>query len=72
MIVTDNWITRRTNMTGKYAYLRCTEEFNDSAPIPIPEFSNLEAVIAWAAHTRHTSSDTLEVDEDEAEVEDQN
>jgi hypothetical protein len=72
MGVTDNWITRRTNMTSKYAYLLCTEEFIDAAPTPIPEFSNLEAAIAWAAHTRHTSSDTSEVDEDEAEVEDQN
>jgi hypothetical protein len=63
---------RRTNMTGKYPYLRYTEVFNDAARIPIPEFSNLEAVIAGAANTRHTSSDSLEVDEDEAEVEDQN
>jgi hypothetical protein len=72
MGVTDNWIMRRINMTGEYAYLRYTEAFNDAAPTPIPEFSNLDAAIAWAANTRHSISDTLQVDEDEAEVEDQN
>jgi hypothetical protein len=70
MGVTDNWIMRRINMTGEYAYLRYTEAFNDAALTPIPEFSNLDAAIAWAAYTRHSISDTLQVDENE--VEDQN
>jgi hypothetical protein len=72
MGVTYNWIMRRINMTCDYVYLRYTEAFNDAAPTPIPEFSNLDAAIAWADNTRHSISDTLQVGEDEAEVEDTN
>jgi hypothetical protein len=67
--VSDTWIMRRIHMTGEYAYLRYTEAFNDAAPIPVPEFSNLEAVIAWAGNSRLTLADGLDQEEEEAEVE---
>jgi hypothetical protein len=60
---------RRINMTGEYAYLRYTEAFNDAAPIPVPEFSNLEAVIAWAGNSRLLIADGLDQEKEEAEVE---
>jgi hypothetical protein len=71
MGVSDSWIMRRINKSGEYAYLRYTEAFNDAAPIPIPEFSNLEAFISWAAKSHHMLGDKLDQDKEEAEVEDQ-
>jgi hypothetical protein len=69
MGVSDNLIMRRINMSGEYAYLRYTEAFNDTATIPISEFSNLEAVVAWAENSHHTIGYMLDQDEEEADVE---
>jgi hypothetical protein len=46
--MTDQWIMRRINMHGEYAYLRYTAEFNDVAPQEVPQFSNVDAATNWA------------------------
>jgi hypothetical protein len=57
---------RRIHMIGEY--LSYTEAFNNTAPIPVPEFSNLEAVIAWAGNYRLTLADGIDQEEEEADI----
>jgi hypothetical protein len=45
----DVWIMNRINMTGESAYTCYLEVFNDAAPVPLPNFSNVHAAVEWAA-----------------------
>ena len=53
-------------MTGEGAYTSYTELFNDAAPFPVPKFSNVNAVVEWAAGHARTGIDETLVNEDDA------
>jgi hypothetical protein len=65
----DVWIMNRINMTGEGAYTRYTEMFNDAAPLPVPNFSNVHAAVEWAAAHAHSDIGEM-IDHEEEESQD--
>jgi hypothetical protein len=65
----DQWIMRRINMVGEYAYLRYTAEFSDVAPQEVPRFASSQAARKFWALTlpedNRNLEDELEDEEDD-------
>jgi hypothetical protein len=66
----DVWIMNTIHMIGEGAYTRYTEMFNESAPVPVPTFANVNVAVEWAAaHARTGIDETLNGEDYDAEDE---